>query len=478
MRHSLFSVAALSFLAAFLPHTAKGLTLQEAVRIAVASNPEIGQAIQNREAIEFELRQARGLYLPSFDLEASGGVRRLASPSRTGLGFSGTALTPAETSLVVTQTLYNNGRRRAEINLQASRVDGASSRVLERSSAIGLQVVQEYLEYLLQLKIRRAAANSLAFHKSILGQISESVAGGSRTEADRQQVVERMIAAQARLKEADEAAEVARIRFLRLVGEPLVNVSHPSSIAPFLPRTLDEAIGIAKTNNSLIKSAQADVDAAHARVKAANADRGPEIFLEGRGRVGFDVDGSDGESDDLQARVVARWNIFQGGIGRAEKQEQVRRASEQRFALHQAFREVEEAVRVSWNRRDKQRSLANILKRQAGENARLVDTYRRQFFTVGTRSLLDVLDAQNTRFNVQILSETASSAAQFSQYQLIAAMGRLLPSLGVEAPSASEDYARNEFNVSGTPQTETYARVPSRQQNKLPLDLLAPIRKK
>ncbi|TIM28589.1 MAG: channel protein TolC, partial [Mesorhizobium sp.] len=53
--------------------SASALTLKEAMAVAVESNPEIGQAIENREAIEFELRQAKGLYLPSIDLEASAG---------------------------------------------------------------------------------------------------------------------------------------------------------------------------------------------------------------------------------------------------------------------------------------------------------------------------------------------------------------------------------------------------------------------
>src|SRR5690348_11454211 len=46
---------------------AHAMSLREAVSIALISNPQIGQAIQNREAIEFELRQARGLYLPRVD---------------------------------------------------------------------------------------------------------------------------------------------------------------------------------------------------------------------------------------------------------------------------------------------------------------------------------------------------------------------------------------------------------------------------
>lgn len=37
------------------PQVACALTLKEALAVTVESNPEIGQAVENREAIEFEL---------------------------------------------------------------------------------------------------------------------------------------------------------------------------------------------------------------------------------------------------------------------------------------------------------------------------------------------------------------------------------------------------------------------------------------
>ncbi|TIX30332.1 MAG: channel protein TolC, partial [Mesorhizobium sp.] len=153
--------------------SASALTLKEAVAVAVESNPEIGQAIENREAIEFELRQAKGLYLPSVDLEASTGVRRLDNDTRRALDEDHRALYPNEADLTVSQTLYDSGARRAELNRQASRVDGASFRVLERSEFIGLAVVQDYLEYMLQASIVAEAKKNLGFHQSILSDIKQ-----------------------------------------------------------------------------------------------------------------------------------------------------------------------------------------------------------------------------------------------------------------------------------------------------------------
>ena len=123
------------------------------------------------------------------------------------------------------------------------------------------------------------------------------------------------------------------------------------------------------TNNPRVHMATSDIDAAAAEVDAARAKFGPEIVAEGRARIGDDIDGDDGDTNDLQARLVLRWNLYRGGIDKANEQEQIRRASEQRMVLHQVYREIEEAVRISWERRFRQAELAASLAQQASASA-------------------------------------------------------------------------------------------------------------
>jgi adhesin transport system outer membrane protein len=174
---------------------------------------------------------------------------------------------------------------------------------------------------------------------------------------------------------------------------------------------------------------------------------------------------------------VLRWNLYRGGIDKANEQEQIRRASEQRMVLHQVYREIEEAVRISWERRFRQAEIAQTLRQQAAASTQLVASYREQF-KVGQRSLLDVLDAQNTRFNTATLADTAIYASLFAEYRLLAATGQLLSTMNVTPAKQADAYAGAEFGVPETAPTETYARTPSHQTNNLPFDILAPVRKK
>ncbi|MEY4270015.1 MAG: hypothetical protein RLZZ58_1231, partial [Pseudomonadota bacterium] len=205
-KHALAGIAsmlALSFAA--VPAWAEPVSLQNAIATALDSNPEINQAAMNKEAIEFEREQAKGLYMPRVQLEASAGIRRLENATRRSLGISDQELYPVEAGIRVEQTLIDFGRRRGELLRQSARVDGAALRIVERSEFVALQVSRQYLDILLQQRIVAAAEDNLTFHNNLVGDLGQGVDAGSISVADLQQAQERERAASVRVAEAKEA---------------------------------------------------------------------------------------------------------------------------------------------------------------------------------------------------------------------------------------------------------------------------------
>ncbi|HUQ13534.1 MAG TPA: TolC family protein, partial [Novosphingobium sp.] len=145
------------------------------------------------------------------------------------------------------------------------------------------------------------------------------------------------------------------------------------------------------------------------------------------------------------ARAFMRWNIFSGGINQAKYEEMVRRTSEARFRLHQVSREAEEDVRTAWNALRAQTRITGELETQSKVSDDLLLSYRSQF-NVGRRSLLDVLDAQNTRYSVQTRLETARFSQIFAQYQTLAATNRFLTALDVAPGAGSGEAERARFD--------------------------------
>ena len=425
---------------------ANGQSLHEAIQIALDSNPQIGQAEQNREAIEFELKQALGLFAPRVDLQASVGAQLLSNPSRRAAGIADDPLYPAQVGVSVNYDLFDGGFRDAAVDLQSARVDGASYRVLERSEFIALEVARLYYEILLQRRIIDLSRQNVAFHQFTLDNVGDAVDSGQLTEADRLQAIERLAASRARVIEAQEELNNSMASFLRHVSVPLTNPVQPARLGSALPATLDAAIGAARLNNPLALLAGADVDAAVAQVLQAESELYPTLSLRGSASTGYDLGGGTGQTHDVRGELTLSWNIYDGGIKNAAVQESLRRESEALLGMHVAYRQIEEAVRLAWERMARQREIAAVYAEQLDASANLVSSYQEQF-DIGERSLLDVLDAQNTRYNLQVIHETATFSQRFAEYRLMAASGTLLDYLGVRVPEQAGAYARDAFDV-------------------------------
>ena len=204
-----------------LASPAGAISLREAVKVALEANPEIGEAIANREATQFTLRQARGLYLPQVDLEGRYGAQQFNSPGTRLSGTSDDTFARKEANLTLSQLIFNGFGRRGAVEEQAARVDAASHRVWERSELIGLGIVREYLEYGRLGRIIEFAEENLRYHRKILGDVKKGAEEGTLSVADTQLAQERVYSAEAQLTLAREDRNAAAISFFKLIGIPL-----------------------------------------------------------------------------------------------------------------------------------------------------------------------------------------------------------------------------------------------------------------
>lgn len=429
---------------------ASAIELREAVQAALNTNPEIRQAVSNKQATRAERKQAEGLWLPRVSVEASAGVRSLRNPTRRAIGIADETLYPLEGSITGDQLLFDMGGRAAEIRRQAARTDAAAARIEERSEYVALNVARAYIDYLLQQRLVAIAEDNSQFHERLAGDLREGVAKGSISIADQQQAEERLQSARARLTEAREDLDTAGIQFQTLVGVPVDGVTMPPDLSQHLPATLQEAEALARQQNPRVQEAVADLSTAREVTNAARSELGPRVNLEATARVGEDIDGFSGRTTDLLGRIVMRWLLFNGGTNVNNVREQQARADEAHARLFEMTRRAEEDARSAWSRLTNQSRLATELETQSRVSDDLLLSYREQF-NVGRRSLLDVLDAQNTRYNVQAQAETARLARLYAQYRLLASVNRLIEALGVHMPSEAWSDDRTRYRVNPIP---------------------------
>lgn len=413
--------------------SADAMTLQEAVSLAVSTNPEVGQVSNDRRAIDQELRQGRALYYPQVDLRVASGVElseNSTTLSDTHPDTSSRTLWRKEASLTLSQLIFDGFFADSEVERQTSRSKSAAHRVQESAEFVGLDAVEAYLEVLRHRERVELAENNVTVHRQRLQQVQARAQAGGGNIADVRQAEARLANAESGLVQAQGNLRDAEALFIRVVGQGPETLEEPAIPADALPADVEAAVNSAIENSPTVAFARQDVKTAEADVKQQEASLYPDIRLELSGSANDNVDGRTNSEFDASAMVVLRYNLYRGGADTARIREFKWRLAEAIDAMHTNERKVSEDARVSWNAIETSHSNVGILQQQVTANERTRDVYKQQF-EIGQRGLLDLLDADNELYLANDSLITATYAEVFANFRLLATMGALQKSLGI-----------------------------------------------
>ncbi len=423
---------------------AQAMTLLEAVTYAVTTNPAVSEARATRQSIDHELTRARGLYQPQIDLEARFGPEWTVNTNTRTPGAEsnqGRWLLRRELSILLQQRIFDGFEADSEVERQAARVDSSAYRVMQRAEAVGLDVVQFYINTLRQIELIRLNRDNVTVHQRIFGDVQNRTGAGETSIADVQQAEERVRVAERNLVEQESRFEEARINYLRVVGQPAGELVMPGAVISALPTDVNTAVDTALQNNPRIRQALADLDVTYAEFRATEAPFYPHLTLESGASYGRNVGGVDEPEASFNVMLVARYNLYRGFIDQAHRQSRVSRIGEAREVLAGQQRDTENEVRRTWNDLVQARRSITLLQQQVTSAEQVRNSYLEQF-NIGARTLLDVLDAETELFNARITLVSLQYAELYGQYRLLAVMGNLLHTLNVRPPEETVANAR------------------------------------
>jgi adhesin transport system outer membrane protein len=408
------------------------MSLQEAVSMAISTNPSVGEVSNDRRAIDQELRQGRALYYPQVDARAATGVEwsdNATTNADTHPGNSRT-LWRNEGSLTLSQLIFDGFFAESEVERQTSRVKSAAYRVQESAEFTGLDATEAYLDTQRHRERVELAANNVAVHRGRLGQVQQRAQAGGGNIADVRQAEARLANAESTLVEVQGNLQDAESNFIKVVGQAPDTLDDVAIPVDAMPADVDAAITAAVEASPTVAFARQDIKTAEADVKQQEASLYPDIRLELSTSVNDNVDGRTDTEYDATALVVLRYNLYRGGADTARIREFKWRQAEAIDAMHTQERKVSDDARVSWTAIDVSHSNVEILQREVDAQAKTVAVYKQQF-EIGQRGLLDLLDADNDLYLSSDNLITARYAEVFANFRLLATIGALQKTLGI-----------------------------------------------
>ncbi len=400
--------------------------LRGALEAAYRTNPSLQAARASQRATDEGVPIARAAGLPSLSGAAS--YTEFVQKSANNFTAPDRAF-DAQANLSV--PIYSGGAVKNSVRAAETRVDAGEADLRGTESGIFSQVVAVYMDVILNqavVGLRRGNVDVLAVN---LQATSDRFQIGDLTRTDVAQSQSRLSTARSDLRAAQSNLIASRERYIQSVGKVPVDLQAPPPL-PGMPSTPDEAALIALDSNPDLIAARQRAKAAGYDVRTASAARLPKVSVF-TGADYTDYFGSLGGSSaagvfaqrqtTAQAGIRASIPLFQGGLPAAQRRQAQARES---AALEQeigAEREVIAQVRAafaSW-----QAAEEIIASNQtAVEAASLSLEGVRAENTVGNRTVLDILDAEQELLSAQVRLVTARRNAYVAGFSLLAAMGK------------------------------------------------------
>jgi outer membrane protein, adhesin transport system len=426
---------AVFFLSCLLPLITHAESLKDAVAHAMVSNPEVSFNRAKSLSAKQAVRKAKGAYYPAVNFNAGVGEERTVSPTTIAIdGSSGRNLTRRESSIELKQNLFAGGSLEGEVERNRFLFQAQRFKTLGVANDLALEVVEKYLNVLLQKKLLRLANRNLSEHRYVMNMIKQRSTAGISRKAELDQAKARLALAKSNQISVEANLQEGKISYAKVVGSwPKSLVSPRAPRRGEFPARLVLAIQKGLDNHPTIKSAYADIKEAKAQYKVAKAADFPRVDIVLSASRNKDLDGLVGPNNDNLAMLRMSYNLFNGGADMARKKETAYQVQEAYEVRNRSIIEFKESLRLSWNAWSASSDRLAPLRQHVISSKRTRAAYKEQF-KVGKRSLLDLLDSQNEYYQAQINYVTGKNDEKFSRFRILNGMGALFEYLNGRLP--------------------------------------------
>lgn len=420
----------------FTPSTYAG-TVGDSARQAVMSHPEMLLEITKRDLEYTALAQAESSFLPKLSLSLGIGREDSNNSSTRARSGSSSEMERRESSLSLSQMLFDGFDTHWRVESQQVAIDAARSALLYAASTLALEAIDSHL-MLVQVKQQLGYHfQNLQAHEAIAKNTAARVKSGKDDRTKVTQIQARLSLSKANVEQAKNALQREQSRYRELVGQDPGDDLHPASSQWSLPPSLSDFLQQIELDNPLMQARKEQQHAAELLAKASDSSYYPALSFESGASWNDNLDGISGRNSDAFAMLRLRYELYAGGQKSASRQQARLQRQQSAYALDVSRRALRRDAESVWYLHQSNTRREALLLDYVAASLQTKEAYAKQF-GIGQRSLIDLLDAENELLAARTALAAAQQQLAFSHYQMLAFNGQLLAALLVSLPEHAE----------------------------------------
>ncbi len=415
-------------------------SLVDAMVAAYTNNPALKAERARQRGTDELVPQALSGWRPT--VSAEGSVSRVWSDSSIS---TATDVTPRSVSIGLSQPVFRgfktiNGTKSAEASVEAGR---QGLLAIEQDTLF--KAIQAYMNVIRDRQVVGLRQKNVEVLKKQLTAAEERFKVGEITRTDVAQSRARVSGARSNLASAKAGLAASVAGYLSVVGHAPGSLKYPALAK--LPPSLDAAQAAAEEINPNILAAAYVEEAATYDTEVKKGDLLPSLDLQASAVHNEDPVSGTSWSESARIEGVLTIPLYEAGKVYSSVRQAKQVASQRRLEVIQAGRSVRESVATAWSNLSAAREIIRSAKEQVAAAELALDGVKQEYL-VGSRTTLDVLDAESEVFSARVALVSAERDQIVAAYQILGAIGRLT-ARDLSLPVAYYDADQNYLKVRG-----------------------------
>jgi len=402
-------------------------TLVQALASTYANQPALQAERAKLRATDENVPAALSGWRPTVVLAGTAGYG--SGVSRTYSQLIGHLSTPAERDIAtgqatLTQPIYTGGRTQANVHRANNQVMAERANLIAQEQTSFQNTVNAYVGVIQAQQLLELARNNVQVLTRQLQATRDRFRVGEITRTDVAQAEAALATSQSQLENANGNLQTARGTFQQAVGYlPPSNLVEPQPLA--LPVSSEsQASSVASVNNPTVIAAQFNDAAAKDAVDVAFSQLMPQVSLQAQTFAQENAAARSAQSTGYQVVAQLSVPLYQGGAEYAAVRQAKQSEQQTQRLVDDAKRTAVQAAVNAWDTYVAARAAATSDRASIHANEIALEGVQREAI-VGSRTTLDVLNAQQTLLNSRTSLVQDLARLVTASYQVAGAIGRL-----------------------------------------------------
>lgn len=397
-----------------------GQTLEEALAAAYRLNPALEASRASLRAVDEGVPQARAGYRPT--VTAQGDIGRSENEVVSPFFGAREKRNPKNYRLSIEQPVYRGGRTAAGTRQAENLVQSGRARLLVTEQDVLLAAATAYTTVLRDQAVLELTINNEQVLRRQLEATQDQFEVGEVTRTDVSQAEARLAGATAERIQAEGDLDSARAVYRNVIGESPGELVPPGPVEG-LPATVEEAIALSEQNPD-VAAALFSEKAALDGVDLVTGELLPEVSVVGEITRGEETSARGSLSKRKLIKAQLNVPLYQAGAVYSRVREARQNALQRRSEVEDARRDAGEAATRAWEALETARARILSFETQISANEIALEGVKQEA-TVGVRTILDILDAEQELLNSQVNLVRAQRDETVAAFELRTAIGRM-----------------------------------------------------